>query len=474
VSDRARPSHPPWLTLGVVAGLCALYLISDPWMLGFWAISKQSLGSGGWFRLFTAVVHHADVGHLVQNAVALLVLGGLLEQRIGATAVLCVLLGAGTAGALCSAGFVSGASVGASGGIYGVVGVWLVLLGVHGTARSNGALLPTGLWLMLVGFFLADTIVAAVGYGSSSDSGTGAPEVDWAAHLGGLAAGLAFGLWWRRGARPGRVSGSQRRCVRRVAASLALLYTTGWAVGLRSFGDGGPATIAQLPDGPRKWLLANNRAWKESVEGGVERERLARWRDLMEEVVRESESPPEYADTLATLHYVLGDPWSAVDLEREVSWQQEREPYTSQFARFAWAAVQSGVPRARSLRLPDRIRLVARSDELLTFSVDRAPGVASPRSLDLLCLRAGEPVGMLRVELSLEPSLEFAVPRELLLADSDPQAAESLELVVVAAELEAAPARQGEDEFEQDVARIRYWARSLAEFSSMPKLDEGP
>jgi len=436
-------------------------------MLGFWAISGPSLADGGWFRVFTAVVHHADLAHLVQNALALLLLGGLLEQRVGAWFCAGALLIAAVVGAGFSSVFVVGASVGASGGIYGIVGVWLVLLGRAGRSGSDRSLLPTGFWLLVVCFFLADSLISALA--SSVPMGR-ASSIDWAAHLGGLLAGIAYG-WIGRGHLRGRVRGEPAptpRALRPLVLVLSGLFVVAFGVGRLRYGDGGPDTIEQLPDGPRKWMLVNNRTWRETTAQDPSRELLERWLPLMQRAVEQESQVLEYADTLASLYLELGRPWRAVEGELAVSWLRETDPFMAQYARFAWAAVRSGREPPPALNAPESVTAAGEVGRELRFELALREGQRPPDGLDLLCLRAGEPFGILRVQFGpTRGDGSFAVPRELLVSDADASAGDrGLELIPIAGLLRGARSAEGA------AFSLRFWPRTREEFESRASFEE--
>ena len=150
---------------------------------------------GQWWRLLTAATVHAGAVHLAINAAALLVLGTLLEQRLGALATVAVLLGATlTASAASLAWSPYTVSVGASGALSGVCGALAVELARGDWPRTRRLVVAAA-----VAAFLAWGLVLA----AISDG------VDHAAHGAGLAAGVAI-------AAPGR-----RRAALGLAAALA-------------------------------------------------------------------------------------------------------------------------------------------------------------------------------------------------------------------------------------------------------------
>lgn len=133
-------------------------------------------------RTLTALTLHADLTHVAGNAL----FGGFflaaLAGRLGVGCALLAFLVSGSAGNLANALWYGHAhsSVGASTGVFGLVGV---LAGLAAWRRHRGLRRRRGVWVPL-GAGLA--IVAMLG-------GPG-PEIDFSAHLFGLAAGALAGL----------------------------------------------------------------------------------------------------------------------------------------------------------------------------------------------------------------------------------------------------------------------------------------
>ena len=138
--------------------------------------------AGELHRTLTALTLHSDLTHVAGNAL----FGGFflaaLAGRLGIGCALLAFLVSGTAGNLANALWYGHAhsSVGASTGVFGLVGV---LAGLAAWRRHQGWARRRGAWVPL-GAGLA--IVAMLG-------GPG-PKVDFSAHLFGLAAGALAGL----------------------------------------------------------------------------------------------------------------------------------------------------------------------------------------------------------------------------------------------------------------------------------------
>ena len=85
------------------------------------------LVSGGeYWRLVSCVLLHNDAMHILLNAVALFALGQLCEAAYGSARLLFLFMASGVCGSLASWAGGNAASVGASGGIFGLMGAALV------------------------------------------------------------------------------------------------------------------------------------------------------------------------------------------------------------------------------------------------------------------------------------------------------------------------------------------------------------
>ena len=138
------------------------------------------------YTLVTSIFIHAEFLHIIFNALWLVFLGLMLEERIGTPRFIAIFLVAGLAGSL-TYGIVNfsspGLALGASGAIFGVMGSMLVLfprermnLIIYFIPLRN---IPV--WLMVL-FFLAIQLLLALSPSSM---------IAWEAHVGGLAAGMA-------------------------------------------------------------------------------------------------------------------------------------------------------------------------------------------------------------------------------------------------------------------------------------------
>ena len=92
------------------------------------ALYRPAGQDGQWWRILTATLLHADIGHLIGNLVGLYIFGMGLEHGIGRLRFGWVYAVSGIAGSLLSLVMSEGPSVGASGAIFGLCGGLVVFL----------------------------------------------------------------------------------------------------------------------------------------------------------------------------------------------------------------------------------------------------------------------------------------------------------------------------------------------------------
>lgn len=138
-------------------------------------LMKRETWDGQWWRIFTAPLLHGNFPHFLFNASALWGLGRLTEALAGRYRLAIVFAFSAIGGGLFSLFFTYSSSVGASGGLLGLIGFLLVL----GARRRS--VLPPGFVRI---FWINVALVAVMGIVAHG-------VVDNAAHLGGF----LFGVW---------------------------------------------------------------------------------------------------------------------------------------------------------------------------------------------------------------------------------------------------------------------------------------
>jgi len=164
--------------LMVIMGLGFIYFKGDDLLT--WGANYGPLTENGeWWRLLTCTFLHGGIMHLFANMVGLWFIGILLEPRLGRIKYLSAYLLTGILASLTSIWWNdSTVSVGASGAIFGLYGVFLALLltKVYSTNFTKSFLVST---LIFVGFNLLNGLTGGI---------------DNAAHIGGLLSGFVIGL----------------------------------------------------------------------------------------------------------------------------------------------------------------------------------------------------------------------------------------------------------------------------------------
>jgi rhomboid protease GluP len=160
-----------------------------------------------YWRLLTSVFVHGGLIHVALNMWSLLAIGPLVERLYGNAAFAVIYVAAGIGGALSSvAANPVPPSVGASGAICGVLGALVAFLLVHRRAIPSLVLKP--LRANALGYVVFIAIMGRV-----------VPNIDQAAHLGGLATGFVVGLLLFR---PWPVVKGKWVAVRRALASVLI------------------------------------------------------------------------------------------------------------------------------------------------------------------------------------------------------------------------------------------------------------
>ena len=143
-------------------------------------MDRELVYRGEFWRLATAALLHANALHLVLNAWALWILGGLCEQIFGSIFTGVIFWASAIMGAVLSCSMGTELSVGSSGGVFGCLFA-LSALGLRDYRYIPSAVRRDVKWLTLFGM-----LNLALGWLI--------PMIDNAAHLGGTLMGFALGL----------------------------------------------------------------------------------------------------------------------------------------------------------------------------------------------------------------------------------------------------------------------------------------
>jgi membrane associated rhomboid family serine protease len=143
---------------------------------------RPLISRGDWWRLFTAPLLHSDLLHLVFNCGALAFIGVKLERQIGSAWFAGIFAGSALAGSLMSAALNAPTivSVGASGGIVGLLAAAAVVSRHFPPGPDRSTLMKTAIWLL----------IPALIPGAME---TGGDKIDYAGHFGGALGGAGLG-----------------------------------------------------------------------------------------------------------------------------------------------------------------------------------------------------------------------------------------------------------------------------------------
>ena len=185
------PVHQPFVTYILLASIVIIWLLMEAIGSSTDTATLVTFGANaGWqilidgeiWRLFTSMFLHIGFMHLAFNAYALFIFGLEMERLYGPGRFLLIYILSGLFGSLASFAFRGPLvlSAGASGAIFGIIGMNLAYFTLHhdsfgqfGRQRMTSTLFIIGINLVF-GFTM--------------------PGIDNLAHMGGLAAGFALGF----------------------------------------------------------------------------------------------------------------------------------------------------------------------------------------------------------------------------------------------------------------------------------------
>jgi membrane associated rhomboid family serine protease len=409
----------PWATLSLAAVISAIYAAKvhiPPFTFEFVAhavVIKEIMAERP-ERLFTAALVHSSNSHAYGNLIGLLLAGWIIEASLGRAILLNVALWGGAfgmGGAALAMGQLETAA-GASAMVFALAGAFLTWRALSPTSFGSVARNPF-LWTFSL-------LYAALALASN----------EWAqglAHFFGFAYGVGWGLVRERFPEPWR---------RRFAALAILLYAAAIvSVGGRALRQDPSETtkiVKLFLEARQPPASINEIGWYWATQADAPRDLLELARERMKGLVEEKDEPA-WADTLATLHYRLGDLDPAIELERRLVLKDPPVPnlhlFTSQLARFEHARlVEIGAPSL--VQPPLRLRRAGEGWRL--ESAVEPPWIAPPRRA--LLLHAGRPAGYLEVDVN-ERALPVLVPAP---TTGDPASEEEVAVVPLATLPEAA------------------------------------
>ncbi|HVF52896.1 MAG TPA: rhomboid family intramembrane serine protease [Actinomycetota bacterium] len=192
VRSAARANAPAVVAIIVVNVVIFIAQLGSAGVTNRFAAFAPAIQNGEYYRLITAMFLHSPsfILHILFNMYILYAYGQNVEQAFGTLRFIVMYLVAGFMGSVASYAFGScnAASVGASGAIFGVVGI----LVIYAYNRRTSAIMSQ--YLRGIMIFIGINMVISFGL----------PNIDYLAHIGGLLAGMALGLGFDRGLVSGR------------------------------------------------------------------------------------------------------------------------------------------------------------------------------------------------------------------------------------------------------------------------------
>jgi membrane associated rhomboid family serine protease len=177
-------------------------------MLRNYAAWTPAIEAGEWWRGLSAAFLHGGTMHILFNMYFLYIFGPRLERQVGSVAFSGIYLASAAGGSVATYLFgpANTLSVGASGALFGLFGAWL-----YAAYRQRGSAAGSAMFNQLGAILLINMALPLF-----------IPNIDWRAHLGGLATGIVVAFLWEQIA-AGRTNARQMRAVVAFAVLAAML-----------------------------------------------------------------------------------------------------------------------------------------------------------------------------------------------------------------------------------------------------------
>lgn len=164
-------------TLVLLINLIFVHLLNSPELTNLLAVSHYEVSSGEYYRLVTSTFLHVGVSHFLFNIFALYILGKFVEGLYTPWHLLITYLAAGTIASLFSLVFITeGISLGASGAVYGLLGLIIIHLLLNRKIKTK----------LIIQIILVFAVVSVLSSFLSN--------VNHYAHIGGIIVGVLLGI----------------------------------------------------------------------------------------------------------------------------------------------------------------------------------------------------------------------------------------------------------------------------------------
>ncbi|MEP7364530.1 MAG: rhomboid family intramembrane serine protease [Acidobacteriota bacterium] len=147
----------------------------------FGGMYREGIAAGDWWRLITAGYLHGGILHIGMNMWAMMDIGPQVEEMFGTPRTIAIWTAATILGFFLSFYFGTRLSIGASAGLFGLIGAMIAVGTLHKTAMAQ-AIKAAYVRMAIYGI-----VIGLLGF----------LPIDNAAHIGGLAGG--FGVAWLAG-----------------------------------------------------------------------------------------------------------------------------------------------------------------------------------------------------------------------------------------------------------------------------------
>jgi membrane associated rhomboid family serine protease len=185
-SALASARAPATLTfIGLAVGFYFLGALGlDEQLIRRFAQINRAVAAGEWWRIYTVVLLHGSITHILFNMWALWVLGPQVERGVGTRPFIGLYLASAAVGGAFAfhLGNPGDIGVGASGAIFGLFGIWLSWAMNRRNTMHGRALLGQLGFLLLINATIPFIF----------------RNISWQAHLGGIIAGFLLGEIWSR------------------------------------------------------------------------------------------------------------------------------------------------------------------------------------------------------------------------------------------------------------------------------------
>ena len=179
-ADKKKNSKFPHLTIAIILINFAIFIFQtvtssdNKFVLDFGLNYRLIYEQGQIYRLLTYMLIHSGIEHVLFNNLSLYIFGSRVEKNCGKLLFAVFYIVAGIAGGVLSSVFLDGFAIGASGAVFGLIGIVLIL-------SKKGIISDINYMSML--------LMAIINLGS----GFLKQNIDNFGHIGGFAAGIILG-----------------------------------------------------------------------------------------------------------------------------------------------------------------------------------------------------------------------------------------------------------------------------------------